>query len=102
MAQRGRKAQQAPIDHVVTGEWPEAELDGDIGAAYAQDFARRLRDAIDGRSYPVIAELSGVPRMTISVLVAGKSYPTLLTIARLEAALGPLLADKKARLALGG
>ena len=101
MGPRGRKPQQRPIDHVRSGVWPEAELDGDVSAAYAQDFAYRLEQAIAGRSHTEIGELAGVSRMTVSLIVAGKTYPTLWTIARLEAALGPLVAEKKARLALG-
>ena len=48
-----------PRSHVVSGEWPEAELDGDSGAAYAQTIARALRDALADRSRRCVGILQG-------------------------------------------
>ena len=71
--------------------WPFGEIDGGIPARYAQRFSARLQEAIGTRSYRAIARESGVSHGTISALVRGDTWPDLITIAKLEWALGRVL-----------
>ena len=78
-----------PKSHVVLGEWPEAELDGDPGATYAQAIARALRDALADRSRRSVAREAGViTDVTIGAALRGDNYLDIRTLAALEAALG--------------
>ena len=94
---------KAPRDHVIRGDWPEAELHGPPEAVYAQEVARRLRDAIGARSLKEVAREAGIADVTVKAILDGKNYTDIRTIARLEAALGkPLLADWRTRRRTGG
>jgi hypothetical protein len=87
-----RRPTEAPRDHVVSGEWPEAELDGDPGAAYAQAIARALRDGLRERSIRSIGRDAGVADVTVAAVLSGANHLDIRTLARLEAALNtPLL-----------
>lgn len=78
-----------PNSHVVAGEWPEAELDGDPGAAYAQAIARALRDALADRSRRAVAREAGViADVTIGAALRGDNYIDIRTLAALESSLG--------------
>lgn len=50
-----------------------------------------MQEAIGTRSYRAIARDSGVSHGTISALVRGDTWPDLITIAKLEWALGRVL-----------
>lgn len=79
----------APRAFVLTGSWPEAALAEHHGARVAQVLARRLAAAMkaSGLSANRLADSSGVNRQTIANVLAGSSWPDLLTIANLEIAL---------------
>jgi len=77
-----------PKSHVVSGEWPEAELDGDPGAAYAQAVARALRDALAERSRRSLARDLVISDVTVGAALRGDNYIDIRTLAALEAALG--------------
>jgi transcriptional regulator with XRE-family HTH domain len=49
-----------------------------------------LNAAIAGRSIREVAELTGVDRATIGAVLAGRSWPDILTLAKLERGLGAL------------
>lgn len=70
------------------GEWPDGSVDGPAEVRYAQQLAIRLRDAIGGRSLREIARAARVDHTTISAIMAGRRWADLVTIARLETALG--------------
>lgn len=71
--------------------WPFGEIEQGIPAKYAQRFSARLQEAIGTRSYRAIARESGVSHGTISALIRGDTWPDLITIAKLEWALGRVL-----------
>ena len=75
----------------VPSHWPFGEIDDGIPARYAQRFSARLQEAIGTRSYRAIARESGVSHGTISALVRGDTWPDLITISKLEWALGRVL-----------
>ncbi len=76
-----------------------------VPARYAQGLALRLGEAMGSRSFREIHRLSGVSHGTVSNVFSGWCWPDLITIARLEWALGQsiwpgadLLADDLRRL----
>ncbi|WP_246430633.1 helix-turn-helix domain-containing protein [Streptomyces rectiverticillatus] len=79
----------APRTFVLDGQWPDAALAGHHGARVAQALARRLAAAMRERGLSAnrLAAASGVNRQTIANVLAGATWPDLLTIASLEAAL---------------
>ncbi|WP_206743340.1 helix-turn-helix domain-containing protein [Streptomyces caatingaensis] len=65
--------------------WPHALID-DPAAAVVQDIARTLATTLadQGRSLRRAAEGSGVNRQAIADLIAGRCWPDIATVARLE------------------
>ncbi|MEU6284431.1 helix-turn-helix transcriptional regulator [Streptomyces sp. NPDC047028] len=86
---RGKK----PWEYAVAGEWPYAVMDGYRPAQVGQAVARALAEAMERRqlSANALAVASGVNRQVISNVLAGTTWPDLLTVASLEAALGEML-----------
>jgi DNA-binding phage protein len=68
--------------------WPHAQLT-DPGAAAVQDIARTLARILGdhGMSLRRIADASGVNRQAIADLIEGRSWPDIVTVARLGDAL---------------
>ncbi|MEV6104463.1 helix-turn-helix transcriptional regulator [Streptomyces sp. NPDC051940] len=79
----------APRAFARTGVWPNAALAEHHGAAVAQALARRLAEAMAARQLSAkrLALDAGVNRQTIANVLAGSTWPDLLTIASLELAL---------------
>jgi hypothetical protein len=94
-----RPATPPPLTHVLSGTWPNAELDGEVGAEYCQHLAavlvKRLADL--GWSYRELERQSGVSYRAISQVANGLSAPDLRTIARLEVALRTDLLPRRRR-----
>lgn len=89
---RAAEIQGAPRAHLrVPEEWPYGEVDDTIPAQYARIFAQRLGAAIGDRSFRSVSRAAGVSHRTIAHLVRGESWPDLITIAKLEFALGAVL-----------
>jgi transcriptional regulator with XRE-family HTH domain len=65
--------------------WPDAEIT-DPAAAVVQHIARATQNALGqlGLSLRQAADNSGVNRQVIANLVAGRTWPDVATIARLE------------------
>ena len=76
-----------PVSYVVEGVWPEAELSEPV-AGYAQDVARRLKAALAGTGFRSIGRSAGLDHTTVMAVVRGERWPDLITIAKLELALG--------------
>ncbi|WP_147436261.1 helix-turn-helix domain-containing protein [Mycetocola manganoxydans] len=75
--------------------WPYVASDDPVAEA-ARLFARNVVEAMGGRSYREISRLSGVHHEVLSSVAAGESWPDLVTIVRLEEALGePLFPAKR-------
>jgi DNA-binding phage protein len=64
--------------------------DAPVGVAEAQALARALRAALDDAEASVseVARLAGVDRSVIYDMLAGRAYASVLTLSRLERALG--------------
>ena len=70
-------------------QWPFGELAVDVPAArYAQRLAANLHHALNGGSYRSLERTSGVTHCTIAAVANGTTWPDLVTIAKLEWAIG--------------
>ncbi|WP_111720307.1 helix-turn-helix transcriptional regulator [Homoserinimonas sp. OAct 916] len=67
--------------------WPDTPFEDPVGEV-ARQFALNVRDAIGGRTIRDVARETGVDRTVISMLMNGKSWPDMVTIANLELGLG--------------
>ncbi|WP_405141995.1 helix-turn-helix domain-containing protein [Sphaerisporangium sp. NBC_01403] len=93
----GRARAQAPRELAQDPDlWPEADLAAHVAAAAVQDIARNLASAMASRrlSLRQLAALSGVNRQAIADLLAGRSWPDVATVARLDHATGNRLWPK--------
>jgi lambda repressor-like predicted transcriptional regulator len=63
--------------------WPEKPAE-DPAAETARLFVRNLRRAIGGRSIRAVANLAGLSHATLLSVLAGRTWPDLETIAKLE------------------
>jgi lambda repressor-like predicted transcriptional regulator len=77
-----------PASYVVAGVWPNSRLSGPRIVSYAQQFAARLESAIAGRSLRDVARAAGLSHTTLLAVLAGDRWPDMVTIAKLEDALG--------------
>jgi hypothetical protein len=73
--------------HEFCDDWPDLPCSDPI-AEVARQVALRLRDALDGVSLREARDLTGVDHTSIADVVSGQAWPTLKTLARLEAGLG--------------
>lgn len=84
-----RRSAVGPPREYVTGSWPDGSAVP--GAPRALEHARliaiRLSDALDGRSVTEVAEQADLARSTIYDLVGGRTWPDLISLGKLEAAL---------------
>jgi transcriptional regulator with XRE-family HTH domain len=83
----GRSGLLAPVTYVARGSWPAAVLDGPRVAIYAQLFAARLAQQIEGRTLRDIAQIAGISHSTLHAVLNGDRWPDMVTIAKLEDAL---------------
>lgn len=77
----------APRDWVLEGEWPTAtfreDTPGMVGHAVA--IAVALSVALEGRSKSEVAKEADIERSTLYDILAGKTWPDTVTLAKLEA-----------------
>ena len=85
----GRIARATPAE-LVGADWPEATAADAIGEV-ARRFAVNLREAIGGQSVRSAAAASDVDHTALLAILAGRSWPDLATIAKLERGLGARL-----------
>ena len=76
-------------------QYPSALVEGwptvpstDPAVEVARVLAQRLREAMDGRSSREVGRLAGIDYTTVSAILNGTTWPDLMTLSRLEAALG--------------
>lgn len=79
------RVQGSPRDHV--DGWPDGTPDTAV-AAYAQQIALRLAEAMDGRSIRDLARAADLDHTTVAGLLSGAYWPDVVTIAKCEQALG--------------
>jgi hypothetical protein len=91
----GRARTASPRTYAVDpDEWPDARITGEPAAEVVQTIARSLAAALESRpdlSLRALAASSRVGRQTIGDLLAGATWPDVLTVCRLEGALGQTL-----------
>ncbi|MFI6940379.1 multiprotein-bridging factor 1 family protein [Streptomyces sp. NPDC050418] len=89
----GSERARKPYLYVVRGQWPYAVMEPDIAAQVAQAVGRSLLEAMTRQelSANTLAKKSRVNRQVIAHVLAGKAWPDLMTVARLENALGVML-----------
>lgn len=82
----GRPARLLPAQ-LAGVPWPDVPADDPL-AEVARQFVSNVRAAMDGRSIRAVAAECGIGNVTLSNVLAGKAWPDLATIARLERGLG--------------
>ncbi len=93
MPTRNRLA-SAPAEYLLAGEsWPCGRLAkaAPPEAALAAGIASRMLEAMGGLSIRELARRSDVSPQTVSNLLAGRSWGDVVTLARIERALGVAL-----------
>lgn len=79
-----------PGPRELVDDWPERASDDPV-VEIARQFARNLREAAAGHSTRWVEERTGVDHTSVAGILAGRSWPDLRTIARLELGLGTSL-----------
>ncbi len=69
--------------HELARTWPDAPADDPV-AEVARQFVVNLLAVMGGRSLREIERLTGVERTTLADFLAGRNWPDLATLARLE------------------
>lgn len=90
-----RTPRQRPFE-LAPAPWPEIPADDAIAEA-ARTFVVRLRQAMGTQSTRAVATAAGVHHTTLLGVLAGRSWPDLATLARLELALDAELWRRPAR-----
>ncbi|MGH3704128.1 MAG: helix-turn-helix domain-containing protein [Agromyces sp.] len=80
----GRAKRASPSELV--SDWPDGQA-GDPIARVAQKFTLNLLEAIGDRSVRAVARDAGIDHATLLAILAGRSWPDLATIGKLERAL---------------
>lgn len=67
-------------------DFPDGQLASGApdGVAHAAAIARVLRSALEGRTVSGVAEAADLNRSTLQAVLAGRAYPDLVTLAKLE------------------
>ena len=82
-----RPARELPANLCV--DWPNLPSDDPV-AEQARQLVINLREAMGERSIQQVATITGVDRATIGAMLLGRSWPDIVTLAKLENGLGPL------------
>jgi hypothetical protein len=77
-----RSKRQAPVELAPT-PWPEVPSDDPVGEV-ARRFVVNLRAAMGGRSVRAVAAAAEINHATLLGVLAGRVWPDLATIAKLE------------------
>jgi len=85
----GRTVRARPVD-LAQSPWPSAHSDDALGE-YARLWVLRLIEVVADRSIRSVAEGAGLHHSTLDGIIAGRVWPDLATIAKLELSLGAVL-----------
>ncbi|WP_139415614.1 helix-turn-helix domain-containing protein [Agromyces laixinhei] len=80
----GRIRRASPAELV--DEWPDGTATDPI-ARVAQEFAQNLREAMGDLTVRSVARSAGLDHATVLAILAGRTWPDLATIGKLERAL---------------
>ena len=74
----------------MAGTWPNGDAVADAPRAleHARTVSLRLGDALTGRSVTEVADEADLARSTIYDLLGGRTWPDLISLGKLEDALG--------------
>ena len=75
-----------PRDWISQGTWPDGPFTKDApeDVAVAVAIARALDTALEGRNKSEIAKAANIERTTLYDILAGRSWPDTVTLAKLE------------------
>lgn len=75
-----------PAAYLAAGTWPDGALvdHAPVPVVYARDIAHRLRAALQERTIREVAASSQLARSTLHDLLAGRAWPDVVTLAKLE------------------
>jgi transcriptional regulator with XRE-family HTH domain len=75
---------------VASGQWPRGRLVRGVPVAvrYARDISLRLERALDGKVIAQVARDADVVRSTLYDIMSGRSWPDVVSLAKLEVYLG--------------
>lgn len=82
----GRSPRDRPLD-LVPEPWPDVPS-GDPLGEIGRTFVLNLREAMEGRSVRSVAAVAGLQHATLDKILAGRAWPDLAAIGRLQIALG--------------
>ena len=85
-----RRQHVRPSEWLTAGHWPQGRLasDAPYEVHVARAIAIELHTALEGRSTRALAADANLAHTTVYDLLAGRTYGDVITVARLEAALG--------------
>ena len=91
-AYRGRVTRRSDVDqppaaYLISGEWPEGDVEGPGAVRYARQLALNLHEAMGDMSLRELGRAAGVHHTTIRAILMGERWADLVTIAKLEQAL---------------
>lgn len=91
-----------PVDYVLSGNWPNAELGESLPAEFAQIFARNLSLMTAGNSLRDIGRRAQLSPQTIQFLQLGETWPDMVSVVKLEIVFRTILwpSDRERRLAI--
>lgn len=74
------------MSYLQSGVWPDGVLDSDAppAARYVRAISVRLGEALIEQSVVEVANRAGIARSTIYDLLAGTTWPDVVTLAHLE------------------
>lgn len=78
---------RAPGDWLESGSWPDGTFSQDAPdeIAHAVAIAVALSSALEGRNKSEVAAAAQIERSTLYDILAGRTWPDTLTLAKLEA-----------------
>lgn len=82
-----------PRDYMARGSWPHGELvpGAPVAAHYARWISARLEQLLQGRSQTEVASRADLARSTVNDIVAGRTWPDIVSLSKLEGVLGARL-----------
>lgn len=77
---------RVPCDWLAEGDWPTGEFERDApeDVAVAVAIAKALQVALEGRNKTRIATAAGIERSTLYDILAGRSWPDMISLSKLE------------------
>jgi hypothetical protein len=86
---RGTRVVGPPRSFVAGGRWPTGRTAAGApdGVRYAKAITKNLKRAMDGRSVAGLAADADLHRSTLYDILSGRTWPDLVSLAKLETAL---------------